>query len=566
MHPSSTHSSLWLRSTRWWLALALCSVIVTAGAQELRQPTPDAHVLADVRIVPAPGEVIESGHVVIRHGIIEAVGANVKLPPDARIHRFEQADDQPPVTVYPGLIEPHWAIDTAPSEAANDGDDETPAGRHPLIRPDARISAAQWPEDRIDALRRAGFTTAVLAPSHGLLRGSGVVANLGEGGLSNNVIDPRFGQFASFDARMGRRQFPSSLMGSVALARQTFSDAVWQTQARAAWALNPAQPRPQWFEGLDELGSALNGGTPLVFDSEDLLDTLRILEFVQFDEARPAIVGHGHEYKRLDEIQGRTEVVHIVPLNFPSTPDVTDETDRNVSLESLRHWHRAPDNPKLMHETGLMMMLTSHGIAQPGDFLKHLAKAVDRGLDHDDALAMVTTEPARWLALSDRAGQIAPGMMANLLVVNGELISETPKISDVWVDGRRFELAAIEPPSVDPVGTWALTLGMGAMGDVEAQLVLTGTPSNLGGVLTVMGNDSPLNDAQVSDDEVTARLDSSRFGGSGTITLKLTINGDAARGNGTGPFGEFTLRGQRQVAAASPEANLAQAGSIEEVQ
>lgn len=550
----------------WSLALVLLAALQTTWAQELRQPTPQTHVLADVRIVPAPGEVIESGHVVIRRGIIEAVGRDVDIPADARIHRFERSDDQDPVTIYPGLIEPHWAIDTAPDEGPDDGAPKAPAGRHPLIRPDAKIAAAHWPEDRIEALRRAGFTTAVLAPSHGLLRGSGVVANLGDGGLSHNVIDPEFGQFASFDERMGRRQFPSSLMGAVALVRQTFSDAEWQTQARAAWALNPAQPRPQWFEGLDELGSAINGGTPMVFDSADLLDTLRILELVQFDEARLAIVGHGHEYQRLDAIQGRDDVIHIVPLDFPTTPDVKDETDRNVSLEALRHWHRAPDNPHILHQSGLPMLLSSHGMGQPTDFLNNLAKAVDRGLDADVALAMVTTEPADWLALGDRAGQIAPGMMANLLVVEGELITEEPAISDVWIDGQRFELASIEPPSVDPVGTWALTLGMGAMGDVDAQLVLTGTPTDLGGTLTVMGNDSPLNDARVSDDQVTARLDSSRFGGSGTITLKLTIDGDAARGNGTGPFGEFTLRGQRQVASASPEINVAQANATEEAQ
>jgi len=84
--------------------------------------------------------------------------------------------------------------------------------------------------------------------------------------------------------------------------------------------------------------------------------------------------------------------------------------------------------------------------------------------------------------------------------------------------------------------------------------------------LTVMGNESPLNDTRVSDDQVTARLDSARFGGSGTITLKLTISGDSARGNGTGPFGEFTLRGQRRVAAASPQMTAAQTRSTQEAQ
>lgn len=537
-------------SHRWLLVAILSLAASSIAVADLRQPSPNVHAIVDVRIVTEPGEIIESGTVVIRDGIIEAVGANVQAPADARIHRFEREEDQPPITIYPGLIEPHFQIDTTPTESTSDA--PTPAGRHALIKPDARIGAAHWSPDQVEQLRRAGFTTAVFAPSHGLLRGSGVVANLGNGGLSHNVIDPEFGQFASFEGRAGSRQFPSSLMGAVALVRQTFSDAAWQTQARSAWALNPAQPRPQWFEGLDELGRSINGGTPLVFSSQDLLDTLRILSFVQFDETQLAVVGHGAEYQRLDDIAG-AEVLHIIPINFPDAPDVKDENDRNVSLEALRHWHRAPDNPKTLHEAGVEVIFTSHGLSQPGDFLKNLAKAVERGLDPEVALAAVTTAPAQWLLLSDRAGKVAPGMMANLIVAEGELISESPKISDVWVDGKRYELATIKPPSVDPVGTWALTLGLGGMGDVDGQLILTGTPANIQGTLSVMGNDSPLTTAEVSDDQLIATIDSSRFGGTGTITLKLTINGDSARGNGSGPFGEFTLRGQRQVAAASPE-------------
>lgn len=569
MQHSTTCKTQGLNQTAWmrWAQITIALLITGSSfAQELRQPTPNVHAIVDVRIVTQPGQIIDSGTVVIRDGVIEAVGKDVRAPSDAKIHRFERDADQAPITVYPGLIEPYFPINTQPNQEGRDAETTTPQGRHPLVKPDARITAAHWPEDRIGSLRRAGFTTAVLAPDHGLLKGSGVVANLGDGGLSHNVIDPQFGQFASFEGRLGRRQFPSSLMGAVALVRQTFSDATWQTQARAAWALNPAQPRPQWFEGLDELGNALNGGTPLVFASQDLLDTLRIASFVPEGETRLAIVGHGAEYQRLNELMAFDDVLHIVPLNFPKAPDVKDENDRNVGLEALRHWHRAPDNPKVLHEAGADMVLTSHGSPSPADFLKNLAKAVARGLDPDQALAMVTTQPAEWLALGDRAGKIEAGMMANLVVVEGDLITESPKISDVWIDGQRFELAAIKPPSVDPVGTWALTLGMGAMGDVEAQLVLAGTPTNLSGTLSVMGNDSPLNTAEVSDDQVIATIDSSRFGGSGTITLRLTINGDSARGNGSGPFGEFTMRGQRQVVAAGPEALLTQTLSIEEAQ
>jgi len=60
---------------------------------------PSAHALTHARIVQAPGRVIENGTLVVRDGIIVAVGADVEAPADARVWDLEGA------TLYPGLIE-----------------------------------------------------------------------------------------------------------------------------------------------------------------------------------------------------------------------------------------------------------------------------------------------------------------------------------------------------------------------------------------------------------------------------------------------------------------------------
>ncbi len=537
------------------MRIAIAALMLTglslAHANDLRQPGPSVHALVDVRIVTEPGQIIESGNIVIRDGIIEAVGAGTRPPPDARIHRFEREEGQDPVTIYAGLIEPYLLVDTA-----TDGSDEdpTPAGRHELINPDFDLTAGHWPADDIQALRRAGYTTALMASNRGLLRGHGTLANLGEGGLAGNMLVRRFGQFASFDGRAENQGFPSSLMGAVALMRQTLDDARWQAQAREAWQANPAQPRPEWLEGLDDLSPAMAGRTPLIFESQDMLDTLRILEFIEPGTVDLVVVGHGHEYQRLDALAARP-LRHILPLDFPEAPDVKSEADRNVSLEELRHWRDAPDNPRKMAEARMPMMFTTRGQSQPGQLFAQLAIAIERGLNPDHALAAVTTEPARWLGLNDRAGRIRAGFMANLIVVEGELFTENPAISDVWIDGRRHVMAAIEPPAVDPAGTWALTLGLGGMGDVDASLVLSGPPTNMEGTLTVMGNETPLSEVRVSGERVIASIDAARFGGSGTITIRMEIDGDRARGTGSGPFGEFTVRGRRTGGPDEEEAN-----------
>ncbi len=527
------------------LFLVLVLIGSTALAQDLRQPAPASHALVGVRAVIQPGQVIDNATIVIRDGTITAVGADLAPPAGARIHEFERESDQPQVTVYPGLIESYLAIPA--SEERAEGEESTiPAGRHPLVQPDRRISASEWPADRLAALREAGFTTALLAPEGGLIQGSGVVANLGDGELSQNLLVPEFGQFMSFSARQSGRDFPNSLMGSVALVRQTIDEARWQMQARAAWQRNPAQPRPEWLEGLDALAPSLSGEMSTIFVSSDMPDSLRILEFTEGRDLDLTLVGHGHEYKRLAALTERS-IRHILPLSFPEAPDVRDENDRNVALEELRHWHNAPGNPARLIQAGLPVHFSSHGLSTPKEQFKALASAVEAGLSEEQALAALTTEPAEWLGISDYAGRIAEGYMANLLIVEGDLLVESPSITQVWIDGVQHVLAAVEPPTVDPAGTWALTLVVASMGDMAAEMTLSGPPTGMTGSLNVMGNDSPFSDVRVSGDEVIATLDATRFGGSGSITVRLTIDGDRARGTGTGPFGSFDIRGQRST-------------------
>jgi imidazolonepropionase-like amidohydrolase len=67
------------------------------------------------------------------------------------------------------------------------------------------------------------------------------------------------------------------------------------------------------------------------------------------------------------------------------------------SLESLRHWYYAPENASHLIRHGHTVALTSKGLKNKGDFLKHLRQAVERGLTEEEALAALTTTPAALL-------------------------------------------------------------------------------------------------------------------------------------------------------------------------
>ena len=58
----------------------LLAALLTVRAEA---EAPRIFAITDVRIVTAPGRVIERGTVVLRDGLIESVGTNVVVPPDA---------------------------------------------------------------------------------------------------------------------------------------------------------------------------------------------------------------------------------------------------------------------------------------------------------------------------------------------------------------------------------------------------------------------------------------------------------------------------------------------------
>lgn len=528
------------------LGLGLMSGPLAADDSPLRQPVVGTHALTGITLVAAPGTEIADATLVVRDGVIVDAGSGVEIPAGARVHDF--GDNDADLRVYPGLIDAWVPVSFGDEDKKADDDDKGPDLRpgqypHPLVTPGRTLNSGHWPASKVADLRQAGFTTAALVPDSGLFRGRAAVVNLGEGRLGDNVLEPAFFQGVSLAARTDNRQFPSSLMGTVALFRQVMLDAAWQAEARSAWQKNPAQTRPQFLEGLVPLEDYLDGDGLMVFESADMLDSLRIADLAGEFDLKPWMVGHGREYQRLDSL-AETGVGQILPLDFPDAPDV-DGNDRDISLIELRHWHAAPENPARVIDSGLPVVFTSHPHSSANALYDNLARALENGLDAETALAALTTEPAKMLGLDDRLGRLARGYIANFIVVEGELMTEAPVIREVWIDGRQHVLGEFEPPEVEPAGKWDLVMKTGEMGDIEAELKLSGKAPVLSGEFVVMGMPVPLAEARVSGKRLKVRIDGAGLGMPGNINFSLDIDGERATGKGSSPMGSFGLSARR---------------------
>ncbi|WP_298829018.1 amidohydrolase family protein [uncultured Piscinibacter sp.] len=469
-----------------WLTQAQTA---TEREQGLRDATPRWHVLTEVRLVVAPGRVVENGMLVLKDGLVVAAGPAATPPEGARVWRL------PGRTVYPGFIDlassigvpaslrppapepPRWGRGSElPPPKAKPPEPRPLVGRalaasNPFVRPEQDVAQQlEWKaEDARDA-RALGFTAVLAAPAAGVFRGQGALLALGDAKDPKLlVIAPRAAQHTAFDIDRSREPgYPSSLMGSVALARQVLYDARWHRDRSASARADAERIAPN--ASLAGLAPVLEGRQTVIHATSDELDYPRAVALRDEFKLRMVLQGNGHEYRRAAQLKSAALPV-IVPLTFPTTPDVT-HPDRalDVPLDALQHWEQAPSNLAWLTSAGVPVAVTAAGLKDAGkEFWPRLRQAVRRGLPAQQALAALTTQPASFIGQSARLGSLEPGRIANVVVARGDLFTEDDAAVElVFVDGRPLPNDAFRPS--DPRGTWAVDGG-------SATLVIAGTRS-----------------------------------------------------------------------------------------
>ena len=450
------------RSSRTALITVLATLVATlvSSPSTSSAATPRVHAIVGARIVLSPGHVIDRGTVVMRDGVITAVGKDVVAPADARIWEGDS------LTVYPGLIDA-FVLPAEPPAGQRPGPPATgqrpapppepsrgAAHSLPSVRPEFRVvESLPLSGDQLESLRAAGFAAAQVAPRKGIVRGSTALIGLSGGSPNAVVIKPDASQVVALQPEpMG---YPGSLMGAIAVIRQAFMDAHWYHDAGEIYARSPAgKPRPEENVSWEALQPVIGGKQPAMFVASEMLEVLRAGAVAREAGVRAQVLGAGDEYKRAKDIAA-AGLPLIVPVNFPDPPDVSDPDNAlDVSTEELRDWNQAPGNPAALSRAGVTFALTSNGLKDVKSFRGNVAKAIQRGLDPGAALAAVTTVPAQLLGLSDRLGTIAVGKIANLTVTRGDLFSEKSKVREVWVDGERLEVPDKEDRGMK--GNWSL--------------------------------------------------------------------------------------------------------------
>lgn len=439
---------------RFLVLLAGCAVALVSHAQPVTFPVngaPDnrhtVYAFTNAHIQVDAETVIDKGTMIVKDGLVVQTGANISVPKGAVVY------DMQGKWIYPSFIDAYSSygmpeVKRAPwspgprMESSRDG----AFGWNDALKPETDASRifSNDPKTAED-YRGLGFGAVMTCSRDGIARGTAACVSLDADAASNMVmIKDKVAACYSFDKGSSRQDYPSSLMGAIALLRQTYYDADWYRTAKN---------KPEYNITLEAWNT--NQSLPQIFETTDKWNVLRADKVGDEFNVQYIFKGSGNEYQRMDEMKA-TKGSFILPLNFPEAYDVTDPYDAElINYSDLKHWELAPLNPGAFEKYNIPFALT----ASDGDkknFWTNLRQAIKYGLTPKGALRALTTTPAQLLGISDKAGSLKAGMLANFIVVNGDVFADDAIIWENWVSGHRYILKDYN--TVDLRGNYNLVL------------------------------------------------------------------------------------------------------------
>jgi imidazolonepropionase-like amidohydrolase len=414
---------------RLLLCIALLGVpaSIQAGVPKTPPAEPSPVILIqNATILTASHGTIERGSILIRDGKIAEVGASVKAPKDA------QVIDAAGQFVMPGIIDchSHIAIDGSVNEGSVS------------VSSMANIADVLNPDD-VDIYRdlAGGVTVAnVLHGSANAVGGQTIVIKLRWGQPASKL--PFEGAFPGIKFALGENpkrsnfrrgdtpRYPVTRMGVEETIRGAFTEA---RDYKASWDLynkrtaagekNLIPPRRDLR--LDPLVEVLEGKRYVhshCYREDEILMLLRVAKEFGFKVRTFQHVLEG--YKVADEI---------------AASGAGASTFSDWWAYKVEAYEAIPYNAALMTRRGVLVSVNSDDAEEATHLNQEAAKSIKfGGLSHDEALKLVTLNPAIQLGIDKRVGSIDAGKDADLVIYNHDPLSAYAVVQKTLIDGRVY--------------------------------------------------------------------------------------------------------------------------------
>ncbi len=441
------------------LPVAALAITHTAGAQsQSRDNQTGVWALTNARIETVTRGTIDRGTIVIRNGIIEAVGASVTPPADARVV------DVSGKTIVPAFIDLTSSLGLPQPQAGGRGQGRGGfQGQVPgqdLTTTTVLLVVGLEPErviaeelslapDDARAARDQGIGVALVSPSRGLFRGMSALLPMRDDTAKRWIMKSPVALHVGYQTVPG--QYPSNLLGVIAYQRQALYDAQRHAAIMDRYQANPkGMARTSHNAELEALVPVVKGELPVFMAANSENEMLRALALAKEFNIKLTLVGAVEGFRAVSAL--KTARPPIVSVDFPQPSQTTgwefQFSQRQDPADSAARKAAATrlieGNAAALNSAGIKFALASGGL-DADDFMDNVRKAIAAGLPRNVAVEALTIRAAEAAGVDAQLGSIETGKIANLIVLQGEPFATGSRIDRVYVDGLQYDVVPRAP-------------------------------------------------------------------------------------------------------------------------
>ena len=396
--------------------------------------------ITNATIVPAPGQEMKESTIVIKNGLIQAVGSNASVPADA------QVIDGTGMYIYAAFID----------GMSNTGAKRPKSMERPrnLFTPDPPNDfAGITPENSVTSqldigsssiagMRKVGFAVSHTVPYGRMLPGSGSLLLLTDAEhMDEMILSKDVSLFAQWLGAPGA--YPNNILGMMAKWRNLYRNAENHKEHADMYEENPSGlPRPTSDRVSRAFFPVITKDKPVMFDVDGMLDVRRAMRLQKDLGFTLMVAGVVQSFELIDELKA-TGTPIFLSLDLPDEPKASKDDDKSDEVKALEErrmefYKKHVAQAATLQQNGIRFGFSTKG-ARGSKIKGNLMTMIENGLSENDALAALTTSPAAMLGISEITGTLEAGKMANLMVTTAPYFTKGSQIKMMFVDGDKYE-------------------------------------------------------------------------------------------------------------------------------
>jgi imidazolonepropionase-like amidohydrolase len=405
--------------------IAIFFLIAVVGNRMIAQdvPTPaavqtEAITLQGGRLHVGNGVVIEKSTIIFENGKISSVG-NYSTNTKGKVIDVSGKD------IYPGLIATSSELGLVEIEAVRATRDVNEVG---LMNPNVRTAIAYNTDSRTTpTVRFNGVLSTQVTPNSGRISGTSSVMQMDAWNWEDALLkdDGVWIDFPNLFSYSGWWAEPGGFEKNKEYDNQLNELKSFLIESKTYCEKKDASPINLKYEAMR---GVFSGALNLYIRANGIKEMKASIAMCEELNVKPVIVGADDAYMMADELAAKKIPVILNKCHaLPSRSD--DDIQQNYKT------------PTVLQKAGVLFCISISGSWQTRNLAFEAGTAAAFGLSKEEALAAITSNPAKILKLDNVLGTIETGKNATLLVCGGDIFDMRSSIIDyAFIEGRAISL------------------------------------------------------------------------------------------------------------------------------